>query len=139
MEHNDQSLLTGFYVHEVDSVRANFPQRKNVRTIEGPVPDSLDASPPSSEHELRFTGGCGLQFPLGPADACPFILLEECSIVRVHLPDCFYELPPGLGRHPPRLVLGHIEHLYLGPHRQRHRLIAGSQEPSLDPLSPVST
>ena len=29
---------------------------------------------------------------------------------RVHFPDFLYELPPGLGWHPPRLVFGHIQH-----------------------------
>ena len=33
---------------------------------------------------------------------------------RVDFPNLFYEFPPGLGRHPPRLVLGHIEHGRLG-------------------------
>jgi len=33
---------------------------------------------------------------------------------RVHFPDLLDELSPGLGRNPPRLVLGHIEHGRLG-------------------------
>jgi hypothetical protein len=41
MEINKQHLKTGFYVQGVDSVRANFSEWKNVRIIQGPVPDTL--------------------------------------------------------------------------------------------------
>ncbi|MEO7673943.1 MAG: TylF/MycF/NovP-related O-methyltransferase, partial [Pyrinomonadaceae bacterium] len=39
---NEKHLAEGFYVHNAESVRANFSEWKNVRIIEGPVPDTLD-------------------------------------------------------------------------------------------------
>lgn len=40
-ERNEKHLAEGFYVREVESVRENFAEWKNVRIIEGPVPDTL--------------------------------------------------------------------------------------------------
>jgi len=54
---------------------------------------------------------------------------------RVHFPDFLDEFPPGLGRNPPRLVLGHIEHGRLGMALGGRRLIAGSEDPSLNSFS----
>ncbi|MBC7900291.1 MAG: class I SAM-dependent methyltransferase, partial [Saprospiraceae bacterium] len=39
--HNQANLESGHYVRGVDSVRANFSQWKNVRIIEGPIPETL--------------------------------------------------------------------------------------------------
>jgi|GEM_PF-3546337 hypothetical protein len=49
-----------------------------------------------------------------------------------------YELPPGLGRYPPRLVLGHIEHCRLGMALGGRRLITKSEDPSLISFSSTS-
>jgi Macrocin-O-methyltransferase (TylF) len=40
---NERHLSTGFYVRGVDAVRANFSQWKNVKIIQGSVPDTLSA------------------------------------------------------------------------------------------------
>lgn len=44
-ERNEKHLQTGFYVTNVDGVRANFSQWKNVRIIQGAVPDTLREVP----------------------------------------------------------------------------------------------
>lgn len=41
LEKNKKRLETGFYVSTVDSVVANFSQWKNVRIVQGAVPDTL--------------------------------------------------------------------------------------------------
>jgi hypothetical protein len=57
---------------------------------------------------------------------------------RVYFPDFLDELPPGFGRNPAWLMVGDIQHRHLGAHPRTRRLIAGSEEPRLDPLSPAS-
>lgn len=41
MQRNEQLLQSGFYVKGVDAVRRNFAQWKNVRIIEGAIPETL--------------------------------------------------------------------------------------------------
>jgi len=41
MEENEELLQSGFYVSGVETVKANFSQWKNVRIIQGPVPETL--------------------------------------------------------------------------------------------------
>jgi hypothetical protein len=41
MEENERKLSCGFYVQGVESVRANFAQWKNVRIIQGSIPETL--------------------------------------------------------------------------------------------------
>ena len=41
IERNQKHLQTGFYVTDVESVRANFAQWKNVRVVQGAVPATL--------------------------------------------------------------------------------------------------
>jgi len=48
---------------------------------------------------------------------------------QVHFPDLFDELSPSFGRHPPRPMVGHIQHRHLRAHRRRRRLITGPEEP----------
>jgi hypothetical protein len=43
LERNEHYLSSGFYVRGVETVRANFSQWKNVRIIQGPVPETLKA------------------------------------------------------------------------------------------------
>ena len=57
---------------------------------------------------------------------------------RVHFPDFLDELSPGLGRHPPWPMFGHIQHGHLGAHPQRRRLITGPEEAGLDSFSSAS-
>jgi Macrocin-O-methyltransferase (TylF) len=42
VERNERHLAEGFYVRGIESVRENFSEWKNVRIIQGPVPDTLD-------------------------------------------------------------------------------------------------
>ena len=42
MSKNQRAMNCGFYVQGVDAVKANFSEWKNIRIIEGPVPDTLD-------------------------------------------------------------------------------------------------
>jgi hypothetical protein len=57
---------------------------------------------------------------------------------RVHFPDLFDELTPGLGRDPPWPMVGHILHGRLGLHGRSPGLITRPEEPGLDPFSPAS-
>ena len=57
---------------------------------------------------------------------------------RVHFPDFLDEFPPGLGRNPPKVVLGHIEHRRLGMALGGRWLISGSEDPSLNSFSSIS-
>ena len=41
-ELNDKHLAEGFYVRDVESVRKNFSEWKNVQVIQGSVPETLD-------------------------------------------------------------------------------------------------
>jgi len=41
LEKNAQNLASGFYVHGIEEVRANFSQWKNVSLIEGSIPETL--------------------------------------------------------------------------------------------------
>jgi hypothetical protein len=43
MERNEDSLKSGFYVPGVETVRENFSEWKNVRIIQGSVPETLSA------------------------------------------------------------------------------------------------
>ncbi|MFQ5700739.1 MAG: TylF/MycF/NovP-related O-methyltransferase [Acidobacteriota bacterium] len=43
MEANQQMLKSCFYTTDLDSVKANFAQWKNIRIIVGSIPDTLDA------------------------------------------------------------------------------------------------
>ena len=43
MVKNTQHLESGFYVNGVESVKENFSEWKNVRIIEGSIPDTLSA------------------------------------------------------------------------------------------------
>ncbi len=52
-------------------------------------------------------------------------------------PTSLAELPPGLGRYPPRLVLGSIEHVRLAMTLGRRRLATGPEEAGLAPLPPA--
>jgi hypothetical protein len=41
VEKNAQNLATGFYVHWIEEVQANFSQWKNLSLIEGTIPETL--------------------------------------------------------------------------------------------------
>jgi SAM-dependent methyltransferase len=51
VEKNAQNLATGFYVQEIEEVRANFSQWKNVLLIEGSIPETL---PLVGAHKIAY-------------------------------------------------------------------------------------
>jgi hypothetical protein len=58
------------------------------------------------------------------------VLLPQPEVAE----DPFYELPPGLRRHPPWPMVGDIEYGHFGTHRRICRLITRPEEPGLDSL-----
>ncbi|MGO9566339.1 MAG: TylF/MycF/NovP-related O-methyltransferase [Desulfomonilaceae bacterium] len=43
LDRNMQDLRSGFYIDNISTVRENFSQWKNLRIIQGPVPETLDS------------------------------------------------------------------------------------------------
>lgn len=71
MKRNKRHLTTGFYVQDVDSVKANFSEWKNVRIIQGSIPDTLTAVDAQGIAYLHLDMNCA------PPEVAAFNLLWE--------------------------------------------------------------